>query len=482
MTANIQIGIRVISPHNNVYTLNAAQGAFSLSGNSASLVDTPANTTTYPALGSYNIGGSPRNYGSTAALQRFSLEDVVIYGVWNGWEHGGQSPKTMPQVIASVNSTTVRNTKFVAYLDAITRPSPVSAGNAGYAAYTTANSNFWWLYTAWHGGTIVPATYYSAGYNVYNVFSGGTTSGGRTGAQYIADYYSDFLFLGDALGLATDGSDSVNALVAGAFYDDAFGTLPKTGDWLRTGSGTSGTNAGISAGGLAILQRVAGNSNGGLLFANLSQFQNSTANAGSWSGALDGGVMEGMCGYSWSIEHNTGAAAAIAAYQRQVSICKTNAVLVFAAIVSSTGTDQDDSTPYRALRNDLAFCLTIGDARFWPANSSSNVNTNVTLWFDEFSVNTATQAAQAIGTAGPYMGYLGPAVDGPQTTPFQNGMYRRRYTYGEVWWNPKGNGAQTISFGRTVRFISGSQAPTINTGGTGTTRAIATRDGLIVLY
>lgn len=80
------------------------------------------------------------------------------------------------------------------------------------------------------------------------------------------------------------------------------------------------------------------------------------------------------------------------------------------------------------------------------------------------------------------MGYLGPAIDPPQTARWQGTVYRRRFAYGEVFLNSKIGTAGTINFGGTRRFIQGTQAPAVNKGGTGTSAPIGVRDGLIVLY
>jgi hypothetical protein len=69
------------------------------------------------------------------------------------------------------------------------------------------------------------------------------------------------------------------------------------------------------------------------------------------------------------------------------------------------------------------------------------------------------------------VGWLGPAIDPPQSTPYYStlgslGVYRRRFLNGEILWNPPGNGNQTVT-----DTFTGFKYITTTLGGDGTTNS-----------
>jgi hypothetical protein len=80
-----------------------------------------------------------------------------------------------------------------------------------------------------------------------------------------------------------------------------------------------------------------------------------------------------------------------------------------------------------------------------------------------------------------YQAVLGTATTAPATTVWQNGVYRRDFTNGIALVNPKGNGAQTITLEGDFKRLSGTQAPTVNSGQTVRTLTLQDRDGIILM-
>jgi hypothetical protein len=80
---------------------------------------------------------------------------------------------------------------------------------------------------------------------------------------------------------------------------------------------------------------------------------------------------------------------------------------------------------------------------------------------------------------------LGQAIDPWRTGPWSNGVWKREYQNGIVLWNPKLNGQQTVSLSGldNLKYILGSQDPTINNGASVTNGSVTLndRDGLILL-
>jgi hypothetical protein len=431
---------------------------------------------TFPGLANYSIGGA-HDYDNPAVIAHAALDDVYVLAAWNGWQAGRS--RNMAQIVASIASQSVRGTKVISYFDAI------STVNAFPAYVSQMNSASFLLRNPWPFGAVIQ---FSGASNVGNVYPGGPTgAGGRTYAQYAADYNVDWMFNGGAAGLATDGTDAVNSALAGAFEDDLYFKRPVGGDWGRTGQPGSGTDAQFRIGLLSILQRMKASKPGSLSFANLSQAQDpSNLPVPEFVGAFDGGLLENMVGNYGAIEQiGNDSSLAVLAYRNQMTLLNNSQLGIFEAHLTSNGQDTVDSThPYQAMRHALAFCLVVGNARCALSSVDNSTSGDASLWFDELSVNITTRKPYTTpnASAAPGLGYLGTAVDPPQTGPIQNGYWRRRFQNGEVWWSPREAAAGNINFGRTVYFISGVQAPSFNNGASGTAHSISSRDGLVVLY
>jgi hypothetical protein len=95
--------------------------------------------------------------------------------------------------------------------------------------------------------------------------------------------------------------------------------------------------------------------------------------------------------------------------------------------------------------------------------TSSDLHYKSAYWYDEFDVD------------------LGRAIDPPQQTPWQNGVYRRRFENGMVLVNPKANGTKTVQIEPGYRRIDGRQDATTNNGEAVSAVTLRERDGLILV-
>jgi len=94
--------------------------------------------------------------------------------------------------------------------------------------------------------------------------------------------------------------------------------------------------------------------------------------------------------------------------------------------------------------------------------------------FDEFwggSLNTAGYLGNASNTA----------QGAEQSSPWQQGVWRRDFENGIALVNPNTNGTQTVQLGGTFYHLNGSQVPSINNGAAVTSVTIAAGDGVILL-
>ena len=437
---------------------------------------------TFPSLGMYAIQNN-HDYGNAAFIARAAISDIVIVNVWNGWRDPGTGANSL-QVLQAINAASTRNTKVFNYFIADT------SDNYQYlsAWLTQVNNANWWARVTYPYGSQISDG--GSGYWM-SLYTGGPTGiGGRTYDQYAADYFVDYTYDGDGAGLATNASDPVNPLWAGAYQDDMHPCNPVAADWSLTGSPNTGSCAQWTAGQLAISQRIQSDA-GGMACANLAYMQDPEDSTlmQAYAGSYDCGELENMVGSTGSIE-NQGLSLLLAAYRNSMALLNSNQLAMFTAYnLTSNGEDQiDTSVPYQAARHALAVCMVLGNARCdlqtGNGGGGGSIDNNVALWFDEDAVNTSTQTPCTTPDAScaPYVGYLGTAVDPPQTAAYQGCYWRRRFQYGEVWWSPASCSAGSINFGYTVNFIAGVQAPYFNTGGSGNTHEISSRDGIVVLY
>jgi hypothetical protein len=116
-------------------------------------------------------------------------------------------------------------------------------------------------------------------------------------------------------------------------------------------------------------------------------------------------------------------------------------------------------TDYQSFRYGLTSCLM--DNGYYVFNSSANYDDAPA--FDEYNAN------------------LGNSMSSPQTTAWQNGVYRRDFANGIALVNPKGNGAQTVQLETSYKRLLGTQDPSVNNGQTVTSVTLQDRDGLILM-
>lgn len=430
-----------------------------------------------PQLSHYSISG-PQSYDNPGVIAKAALCQISIFGTWNGWQSG--KSLTLRQICDQIHAASTVNSKVALYMLPIDQLDPPSSAWTSY--WNNLNTGFWWVYSSYHAGTKSPG---ASGFISANVTAGGNTIGGRSYQQYASDFSYDYMVNGGAFGLSVNGTDAVNPSLDALYQDNLKGVMP-VGDWNRSGV-TSGSLTALQAGQLAVMQRFQARKAGLLIGGNVSGFQLVGSDSTGFDGQLDFGVLEAMLGESNSYETflTNPLSEFLRIYSRQMAILNATGLGVFVhSKVAANGTDPYDATPYRAQRHGLCACLAAGDATYAAQGLTSyNPILSAALWFDEYSVNTVTQLPYTSpnATAAPGLGYLGTAIDPPQTTAWQGTVFRREYQNGYVYWNPKGGTAATINFGGTQRFINGAQAPTINRGGSGTTAAMAVRDGLITL-
>lgn len=124
-----------------------------------------------------------------------------------------------------------------------------------------------------------------------------------------------------------------------------------------------------------------------------------------YQGALEGAYLEGLMGYSWSLIHQ-GWDAVMARYRGSLRHTSSPHTVVF----NVAGAPAD----FKLFRFAYTSCL-LHDGYF--SFSGANGNYGVVPWFKEYEIQ------------------LGRALD-EHITPYQSGVYRRRFQHGTVYCNP----------------------------------------------
>jgi hypothetical protein len=127
-------------------------------------------------------------------------------------------------------------------------------------------------------------------------------------------------------------------------------------------------------------------------------------------------------------------------------------------------------TDYKTFRYGFASAL-MDDAYFDFSNGTSgNIYQPGVVWFDEYDLAGTTNTK-----------WLGTAVDGPQTSPGPDGVYRRRFQNRMALVNPRGNGTRTVfNLSGYKRFL-GKQASAVNDGKAVSSVTLQDRDGILLV-
>jgi hypothetical protein len=127
-------------------------------------------------------------------------------------------------------------------------------------------------------------------------------------------------------------------------------------------------------------------------------------------------------------------------------------------------------TDYKTFRYGLASAL-MDDAYFdFSDGTGGSVYKTDVVWFDEYDLDGEKNTR-----------WLGPAVDPPQTKPWQKGVYRRRFQNGMALVNPRGNGDQIVTVGPGFKRFKGRRDPAYNNGGPAETVLLKDRDGILLV-
>jgi len=415
--------------------LMTAVACAGLLSSAATLAD---STTPFPRLAANWL--SNQNYQDPNIQKQLARGNIALINVWPGWDAGRGT--TVDQVVKNIKAINP-NTKVFLYIlnEAVSKTLSQATDPAWLELNSKVNSMKWFLYASGGCCSIVDS-FWSGNVTVNNTLYAPTDSNGDRWVDWYAKW-------------AVRNYATPNPSVDGFMTDNFFVKPRVDGDWNRDGKVDSKSDPTVATWQRQGLRRHVDDLHklmpGKMQMGNISDWGDPDAVLTEYQGQLNGGLIEGALGNSWSIESWNSWSAMMTAYRKIMAALAEPRLAVF----QQTGS----ATDYQGMRYGLG--STLLDNGYYAYNTSTSYGD--APFFDEYNVK------------------LGLAVTGPQTQAWQSGVYRRDFENGIVLVNPKGNGQKTITLETDYKRISGSQAPSVNNGQTVRSVTLQDRDGLILL-
>jgi len=375
---------------------------------------------------------------------QLAMGSVALLGIWPSWASTYNT--TMEQVIGDIRRINP-NTQVFLYIINQGMPDSWRTNPDVSVLVDKVDAMHWWLYKMGTDGETETDT---PGYTTVNntLF----TPPDENGDNWI-EWYAKW-----AVRTYATSTQSLD----GFFLDNVFWTPRAEGDWNRDGTGPDKLDDPIISPLLGTWQREGLRHHfevmrqlmpGKLQIGNIADWGKPEAVITEFDQQLNGGLIEGIIGYSWSVETSGTWSDMMAWYRKTMAAIAAPKLVLFHQV--------GNPTDYQAFRYGLASCLM--DDGYYVFNSETGGYGDAPD-FDEYHEN------------------LGSATSGPTMDPWKNGVYRRDFENGIALVNPKGNGQQTVYFDNEVfRKIGGSQDPNVNDGTTVDHVTLQDRDGVILL-
>ena len=389
--------------------------------------------------------GAPFNYNDTSYQAAMARQDLTIITDYPNFAPGGESVQSIVQAIKAINPGAL----VFAYVE----DNFVDSARAGWPIFEPKiDAMKWWLYPTGTTGNPVLSSDGSGAKIINNTPHTALDPSGYDSVQWMTHFFVDQFY-------------TPAPALDGFFLDDMFATPKEDGDYNEDGTTDShlaaATAGYLQAGAIEYVTTVRPLMAGKYQIGNIGDW---TLTASSGTGAqvpsgyqqlIDGGVMEGFIGESWSLETWAGWPAMMDSYHRTMAALNEPKLGIF----NQSGSPTD----YQGFRYGLTSCL-MDDGYF--SYTDPNVGYSGVLWFDEFNVN------------------LGAPLTPPVTAAWQTGVYRRDFENGIALVNPKdnnGGGPVTVTLETSYIKINGTQDSSVNNGAVVSSVTLQPRDGIILL-
>lgn len=406
-----------------------------LFANPAPAADSPQ----FPRLAGVN-NGAPHNYEDPAYQAKLAKLNFSVLNIWVGWE--ATRNVTMEQVVRNIKAINPDSKVFL-YENSM----EVADGNpAAATVFTKVEQMKWWAFPRGGDGEALLSPFgqreskpnYLVNTTAYTPRDSSGYQQWEWHARWIVQQYYQ-----------------PNPSIDGFFEDNVFWKPRVDADWNRDGITDSkdSPQAGkwLREGYRKRFELLHTLMPGKLMIGNVADWGRSSAVLTELDQTLNGGVIEGILGASYSPESWASWSEMMRWYRKTMAAIAEPKLVAFH--------QQGSPTDYQSLRYGLASCL-LDNGYFAfsdPAKGYSGV-----VWFDEYDAK------------------LGKAVMPPVTTAWQKGVYRRDYENGIALVNPKGNGPVEVTLEEDFRRIDGKQAPTVNNGQLARKVLLQDRDGIIL--
>lgn len=426
-------------------------------------VDPPAAgfKTEFPRLGGAFIGVHAFDVESNREL--VSNWDVSLLGMFFGWQANGWTPQSVSADIKARNP----NIKLGEYTNWYNVPD-----NAAFAEIKSkVEAEDWTLND--ENGTPIPSTTNNPRINPNNVYDDLSFQDGD--GKLFSEWYAEQFFTKHFDGGSWDFWYSDNTL-----WRHRYSPAP---DWNRDGSNSDGVDNAENRETFRNAMNIYWDHirqiyPGMMIFGNPDGKFGGDGFTEAWlqspehSMKMEACFMEGVGGLSWAFDKYHSFDSIMSAYRADMSNMLQPKICFFH--LDDTNGDFDGNASglvierYQYIRYMMTMCLM--DDGYFTFNRHFN---NYPNWLDEYDLAGTSNTS-----------WLGNAIDGPQLSPWQNGLYKREFQNGAAVCNPKGNGIQTFSLPGFSRF-SGNQDSGTNNGQPATNVTLgngnAARDGILLV-
>jgi hypothetical protein len=426
--------------------------AFALALGLGSAVQGQAEDVGFPRIAGSLIG-DPHNYGDPDYQDQIARLDLAILGMYEGWSGGGKTPAEAVAEIRAKNPS-ILLANYTVMTEANRKPNPAETYKRHQLAKGVGPGGVgdWWAYDAegkhtdWAGGD----------YGAWDTNLTLLTTPDKHGdhwTQWLAK--ADYARLIEGAGFDIWYSDNnmwrprSNADWDRDGHDDSVDVV-KVRNWWRDGQRAYYDTAHSIAPDMPLMVNADSDLTGQAFPPDAERFK-------QYRKVVNGAFLEHAMGESWSAETWGGWPLVMAWYHGIRANLLKPRIVIFDVSLGPT-------TDYQYLRYAFASAL-MDDGYF-----SASTDYNHIAWFDEFDLAGAASTK-----------WLGKAIDPPQSAPWQDGVYRRRFEHGMAIVNPKGNGPRTVTVEPGYRRIAGSQAPEVNNGKKAGRVRLADRDGILLV-
>jgi hypothetical protein len=413
----------------------------------------------FPRRAIVEYGGQAQEYADADFRASVAAFDLTILTTWPNF--GGTTGWPTARVVGDLKDIAERNHHDIkVFLYAKEDNLVNDTGDSWQVFRKKITDNHWYLYTTGTSGSPV-ASDYGTDYPAIN-----TT---RTAAvDYMTQFFKD-------LGVPR---------MDGWFMDDMFAQTRVAGDWdvdnHTDAKQDPATSKLLRQGWVHYVNVMRGLAPDLIQIGNVADWATAVPTFGVIddeykNGLLDGGLLEGMIGASYSQENQ-------ASTQAEPTRGWTRMMQQYRATMAALGDKKmgiflQDAAPNNINLKDFRYGLAsaLMDNAYYAYSETGALQYHKVHWFDEYDAN------------------LGQATSPPATTPWKSGIFRRDFENGIALVNPKGNGPNNGTTPITVTLeapyvkLSASSVPgahhdaTVNNGETVTSVTLQPRDGIILL-